>query len=184
MDPDGAEADLTEGRLGCPGWSFPTGRVTIVKFLDGAEHVDRYVGLTPLWDGTNTAGLAFLNRTGEQLGCGAGLRPWGDARPRRVRDQDSTQMVLRPRRARCPGCGGLRCSPAQDGVAPPGPHPRGDRVGASASANGIGYRRIAAELACPPATVRRWIAAVRGAHTEWLRTHHNPLTGPSSDRRA
>ena len=44
-----------------------------VKFLDGAEHVDRYVGLTPLWDGTNTTGLAFLNRTGEQLGLGPAI---------------------------------------------------------------------------------------------------------------
>ncbi|BBG02238.1 MULTISPECIES: esterase/lipase family protein [Pseudonocardia] len=41
-----------------------------VKFLGGAAVVDRYVGLTPLWDGTETAGLAFLNRTGEQLGLG------------------------------------------------------------------------------------------------------------------
>ncbi|MBC3192018.1 alpha/beta fold hydrolase [Pseudonocardia sp. C8] len=41
-----------------------------VKFLGGAEHVDRYVGLTPLWDGTNTGGLAFLNRSGQQLGLG------------------------------------------------------------------------------------------------------------------
>lgn len=44
-----------------------------VKFLDGAEHVDRYVGLTPLWDGTSTAGLAFLNRTGQQLGLGPAI---------------------------------------------------------------------------------------------------------------
>ncbi|WP_224402498.1 MULTISPECIES: esterase/lipase family protein [Pseudonocardia] len=41
-----------------------------VRFLGGAEKVRRYVGLTPLWDGTSTAGLAFLNRTGEQLGLG------------------------------------------------------------------------------------------------------------------
>ncbi|MEV1290891.1 alpha/beta fold hydrolase [Pseudonocardia sp. NPDC049635] len=44
-----------------------------VKFLGGAEVVDRYVGLTPLWDGTNTAGLAFLNRTGQQLGLGPAI---------------------------------------------------------------------------------------------------------------
>lgn len=44
-----------------------------VKYLDGAEHVGRYVGLTPLWGGTETAGLAFLNRTGEQLGLGPAI---------------------------------------------------------------------------------------------------------------
>ena len=44
-----------------------------VKYLDGAEQVDRYVGLTPLWDGTRTSGLAFLNRTGEQLGLGPAI---------------------------------------------------------------------------------------------------------------
>lgn len=44
-----------------------------VKFLGGAEYVDRYVGMTPLWDGTNTAGLAFLDRTGEQFGLGPGV---------------------------------------------------------------------------------------------------------------
>ena len=38
-----------------------------------------------------------------------------------------------------------------------------------ASADGRGYRRIAAELGRPPATVRRWVRAVRGAHAEWLR---------------
>lgn len=39
-----------------------------VKFLGGDRYVDRYVGMTPLWDGTETSGLAFLNRTGQQLG--------------------------------------------------------------------------------------------------------------------
>ena len=32
-----------------------------VKFLGGARHVDDYVGVTPLWDGTNLAGLATLD---------------------------------------------------------------------------------------------------------------------------
>ncbi|WP_433799666.1 lipase [Actinomycetospora sp. CA-084318] len=39
-----------------------------VKFLGGSRSVDRYVGLTPLWKGTNTLALDFLNRTGEELG--------------------------------------------------------------------------------------------------------------------
>jgi len=40
-----------------------------------------------------------------------------------------------------------------------------------ASARGTGYRRIAAQLARPLSTVRRWIRAVRdSAHVEWPRT--------------
>ena len=40
-----------------------------------------------------------------------------------------------------------------------------------ASARGIGYRRIAAQLARPLSTVRRSIRAVRDpGHVEWLRT--------------
>ena len=40
-----------------------------------------------------------------------------------------------------------------------------------ASARGTGYRRIAAQLARPLSTVRRWIRAVRDpSHVEWLRT--------------
>ncbi len=45
-----------------------------VKFLGGDEKVDRYVGMTPLWDGTQAAGLALLNRTGQQFGLDPVLR--------------------------------------------------------------------------------------------------------------
>jgi hypothetical protein len=38
-----------------------------------------------------------------------------------------------------------------------------------ASARGTGYRQIAIECGWPVSTVRRWIRAVRGEHTEWLR---------------
>lgn len=39
-----------------------------------------------------------------------------------------------------------------------------------ASARGIGYRRIAAQLERPASTVRRWVRAVRDDHhVEWLR---------------
>lgn len=39
-----------------------------VRFLDGARRVDDYVGVTPLWGGTNLAGLASLAQIGEALG--------------------------------------------------------------------------------------------------------------------
>lgn len=45
-----------------------------VKFLGGDRYVDRYVGMTPLWDGTETGGLAFLDRTGQQFGLDPALR--------------------------------------------------------------------------------------------------------------
>ncbi|WP_328421623.1 helix-turn-helix domain-containing protein [Micromonospora sp. NBC_00389] len=38
-----------------------------------------------------------------------------------------------------------------------------------AKAQGRGWRRIATELGRPPATVRRWLRAVRGPHLSWLR---------------
>jgi triacylglycerol lipase len=41
-----------------------------VKFLGGAPKVDHYVGLTPLWQGTNVAGLATLVGLGRLLGLG------------------------------------------------------------------------------------------------------------------
>jgi hypothetical protein len=39
-----------------------------VRFLGGARYVDDYVGVTPLWDGTNLAGLATITQIGEALG--------------------------------------------------------------------------------------------------------------------
>jgi triacylglycerol lipase len=44
-----------------------------VKFLGGSAHVARYVGLTPLWDGTNLGGLATLYRAGASPGFSGGL---------------------------------------------------------------------------------------------------------------
>jgi triacylglycerol lipase len=39
-----------------------------VKFLGGAAKVDHYVGMTPLWNGTNLAGLATLDQIGRANG--------------------------------------------------------------------------------------------------------------------
>ncbi|HEY1357932.1 MAG TPA: alpha/beta fold hydrolase [Thermoleophilaceae bacterium] len=40
-----------------------------VKFLGGAAHVDRYVGITPLWDGTNLAQAGTLCDVGRPSGA-------------------------------------------------------------------------------------------------------------------
>lgn len=39
-----------------------------VRFMGGADLVDDYVGVTPLWDGTNAAGLATIDQIGSALG--------------------------------------------------------------------------------------------------------------------
>jgi len=41
-----------------------------VKFLGGAAKVDKYVGLTPLWKGSNVAMLDAINTIARQLGLG------------------------------------------------------------------------------------------------------------------
>jgi triacylglycerol esterase/lipase EstA (alpha/beta hydrolase family) len=44
-----------------------------VRFLGGARSVDDYVAMTPLWGGTDPAGLATLNTIATTLGLGPGL---------------------------------------------------------------------------------------------------------------
>jgi triacylglycerol lipase len=39
-----------------------------VKYLGGAQRVDDYVGITPIWHGTNLAGLATLNQLAAAFG--------------------------------------------------------------------------------------------------------------------
>jgi triacylglycerol esterase/lipase EstA (alpha/beta hydrolase family) len=39
-----------------------------VRFLGGARNVDKYVAMTPLWEGTNPAGLATLDQIGSAFG--------------------------------------------------------------------------------------------------------------------
>jgi triacylglycerol lipase len=46
-----------------------------VKYLGGAAKVDDYVGITPLWHGTNPAGLATLDQLSRALGLPAGSLP-------------------------------------------------------------------------------------------------------------
>ena len=102
--------------------------------------------------------------------CAAPLRPWSWAPVRRVRGRDGTSRPVRPRRARCSSCR------ASQVLLPAWCQPRladaTEVVGAAlvAKAAGRGYRRIAAELGRPPATVRRWLRRARHAsHLAWLR---------------
>lgn len=90
-------------------------------------------------------------------GCGAGLRPWGWAGRRTVRDLRGLRLELRPRRSRCPECGlshvllpvTVLLRRADAAVV----------IGAAllAKAAGSGHRVIAAGLGVPDQTVRGWL---------------------------
>jgi transposase-like protein len=99
--------------------------------------------------------------------CGGRLRPWAHAATRRVRQLDGSTQMLRPRRA-CSACRATQV------LLPGNMLPRRadatEVIGAAllAKARGHGWRRIAADLDRPPATVRRWLRAARGPHLAWL----------------
>lgn len=123
-------------------------------------------------------------------GCSGVLAGWGYARVRVVRDRGGVLWV-RPRRARCVGCGvthvllpaGLLLRRADTAAV----------IGAAlmAKAKGAGYRRIAAVLARPAETVRGWLRrfggraeAVRRVFTVLLRAvAADPvMPGPAGNR--
>jgi hypothetical protein len=114
-------------------------------------------------DGDLSAGLLTCPR------CGGQLRPWAYGATRRVRQLDGSTQTVRPRRARC-----LACRTTQvllPGNLLPRRADAAEVVGAAllAKAHGHGWRRIAADLGRPPATVRRWLRGARGSHLVWLR---------------
>ncbi|MDQ0278875.1 hypothetical protein QO003_003178 [Arthrobacter silviterrae] len=78
------------------------------------------------------------------------------------------RLTVRPRRARCPGCGrtqvllpaalSLRRADALEVIG----------TALAAKAAGSGHRRIATLLGRPLSTVRRWLRRVPKTHTQWL----------------
>lgn len=101
--------------------------------------------------------------------CGGVLRPWSHAVTRRVRQLDGSTRAVRPRRVRCAACRATQV--LLPGSLLPRRADATEVIGAAllAKAQGRGWRRIAAELGRPPATVRRWLRAARGPHLAWLR---------------
>ena len=94
-------------------------------------------------------------------GCGVGLSPWGWARWRTVRSAGGVSRRVRPRRARCGGCGGTHVL-LDDALL----WRRRDEVGVIGSAlvahaGGDGHRRIAERLGVPASTVRGWLRRFR-----------------------
>ncbi|MDQ7903525.1 DUF6431 domain-containing protein [Phytohabitans sp. ZYX-F-186] len=113
--------------------------------------------------------------------CGGRLRPWAHATSRRVRQLDGSTTLVRPRRARCTGCRATQV--LLPGTLVPRRADAAQVIGAAlvAKARGRGWRRIAADLDRPPATVRRWLRAARGHHLAWLRhqaVRHAALLAP------
>lgn len=107
--------------------------------------------------------------------CGGVLAGWGRARPRQVRGPDGP-VPLWPRRSRCTGCGVTHVLLPVTALLR-----RADTAAVVVSAlaakakRGLGFRRIAAELARPVETVRGWLRrfaeraeAVRTVFTIWL----------------
>jgi hypothetical protein len=89
-------------------------------------------------------------------GCGGVLRPWGWARPRRLRGRES-RVELRPRRSRCGSCGGSHVLLPVFALVR-----RADVVtviGAAlaARAAGAGVRTVATLVDRPVETVRGWL---------------------------
>jgi hypothetical protein len=76
---------------------------------------------------------------------------------------------VRPRRARCAICRNTHVLPP--GNLLPRRADTAEVIGAAllAKTRGHGWRRIAADLGRPPATVRRWLRVARGPHLAWLR---------------
>jgi hypothetical protein len=109
-------------------------------------------------------------------GCEGRLAGWGWARTRQVRDLEGL-TVLSPRRARCVGCGATHVLLPVTALLR-----RADTALVIVSAlvmaatQGVGFRRIAQELARPAETARGWlrrfagrVEEVRSVFTVWLR---------------
>ncbi len=100
-------------------------------------------------------------------GCPGALRPWGWARPREVH---GVAEVLRPRRARCPGC--LVTHVLLPVTVLVRRAYATEVIGAAllARAAGSGHRTIAEKLGVPASTVRGWLR-VLGTRLEPVRLH-------------
>jgi Domain of unknown function (DUF6431)/Homeodomain-like domain len=103
--------------------------------------------------------------------CAGALGPWGWARRRCVRSAErGALLALRPRRARCRGCGGTHvllpdvCLLRRQYEAAV--------IGAALEAkmSGLGYRRIAVQLGVPADTVRSWLRRFRD-RSQMIRSH-------------
>lgn len=121
-------------------------------------------------------------------GCEAELRPWGFARPRRLRGRGTRAPPVRPRRGRCRGCRGTHVLLTV--LALVRRVDLAEVIGAALvrKAAGSGHRTIAGILGVPPTTVRGWLRrfAARAheirAHFTRLAVWLDPSPGPVTPR--
>ena len=121
--------------------------------------------------GKDAAGVEELLSSGRLgcPGCRGRLRGWGHARRRLVRETGEGRCWLRPRRARCAGCGGTHVLLPVSVLAR-----RADTaavIGAALAggAAGLGHRRVAERAGRPASTVRGWLRRF-AARAEVLRS--------------
>lgn len=109
-----------------------------------------------------------------ECSCGGRLAPWGHARSRVLRGESGSGAALRPRRARCSGCGRTHV------LLPAGVLARRADVVAvigtalALAATGWGHRRVAVRVGRAAGTVRGWLRRWR-ARAERLRTGFTAL---------
>ncbi|ALE71965.1 hypothetical protein AD006_07890 [Pseudonocardia sp. EC080610-09] len=106
--------------------------------------------------------------------CGGRLRPWGHARARVLRGTGALGWRLRPRRARCSGCGTTHVLLPVGVLAR-----RADLVAVigaalALAATGWGHRRVAERVGRAAGTVRGWLRRWR-ARAEGLRVEFTAL---------
>ncbi len=118
--------------------------------------------------------------------CARSLVRWGFTREQTIRTLDGTRS-LRPRRARCLGCETTHVLLPAWAVARR--RDAAEVIGHAllAKAQGVGHRRIAAELGRPPGTVRGWLRTfarradqVASSARRW--THAIDGSGPDRGR--
>lgn len=105
--------------------------------------------------------------------CDEQLRPWGMASKRKLR-HGPKDVELQPRRSRCRGC--LRTQVLLPSVCLLRRRDLAEVIGRALllRALAVGQRRIAAESAVPPSTVRGWLSRFAG-RAELIRVHFTCL---------
>src|SRR5438552_10681613 len=89
--------------------------------------------------------------------CSGRLAGWGHARERVIRGLGGIGWRLRPRRSRCCGCGVTHVLLPVSCLLRRADMAAVIWAGLTASAAGMGHRKIGAELGRPASTVRGWL---------------------------
>lgn len=101
-------------------------------------------------------------------GCAGVLRPWGWARSRVLRDASGGPVAVRPRRARCVGCGMSHVLLPVFALVRRADLAEVIGSALAAKAAGAGARVIAERLGRPGETVRGWLRRF-ASRAEWIR---------------